>query len=260
MPQLESISTTQSEVTLLENYETYYGEAISRLLRFNYTNQETKDFDVKFGYATYRDPDGNTVMSDLVYADGENKGKSFDWNNAYYSGCYYVPKGSYKYIFTLEKDGQELMKVELPIKVESLADRYAQLNSIQEGTQEIDITNRQFYKFEPEVSGDYMISAETGLSYLVIEVKEDGTTERLNEINGRVLYKLEQGHKYIIDIYNHTTDTTSTNLTLKRLAKTKSVEIISYMPQEIKCIEGQKPEFNFIKVRINTEKDLRLEN
>lgn len=33
-----------------------------------------------------------------------------------------------------------------------------------------------------------MISAETGLSYLVIEVKEDGTTERLNEINGRVLY------------------------------------------------------------------------
>ena len=45
-----------------------------------------------------------------------------------------------------------------------------------------------------------MISAETGLSYLVIEVKEDGTTERLNEINGRVLYKLEQGHKYIIDI------------------------------------------------------------
>ena len=254
VPQLESISTTQSEVTLLENYETYYGEAISRLLRFNYTNQETKDFDVKFGYATYRDPDGNTVMSDLVYADGENKGKSFDWNNAYYSGCYYVPKGSYKYIFTLEKDGQELMKVELPIKVESLADRYAQLNSIQEGTQEIDITNRQFYKFEPEVSGDYMISAETGLSYLVIEVKEDGTTERLNEINGRVLYKLEQGHKYIIDIYNHTTDTTSTNLTLKRLAKTKSVEIISYMPQEIKCIEGQKPEFNFIKVRINTEK------
>lgn len=160
-----------------------------------------------------------------------------------------MPKGSYKYIFTLEKDGQELMKVELPIKVESLADRYAQLNSIQEGTQEIDITNRQFYKFEPEVSGDYMISAETGLSYLVIEVKEDGTTERLNEINGRVLYKLEQGHKYIIDIYNHTTDTTSTNLTLKRLAKTKSVEIISYMPQEIKCIEGQKPEFNFIKVR-----------
>ena len=53
VPQLESISTTQSEVTLLENYETYYGEAISRLLRFNYTNQETKDFDVKFGYATY---------------------------------------------------------------------------------------------------------------------------------------------------------------------------------------------------------------
>lgn len=249
VPQLESISTTQSEVTLLENYETWYGEAISRLLRFNYTNQETKDFDVKFGYAMYRDPDGNTVMSDLVYADGENKGKSFDWrNNAY------VPKGSYTYIFTLEKDGQELMKVKVPIKVESLADRYAQLNSIKEGTQEIDITNRQFYKFEPEVSGDYMISAETGLSYLVIEVKEDGTTERLNEINGRVLYKLEQGHKYIIDIYNHTTDTTSTNLTLKRLAKTKSVEIISYMPQEIKCIEGQKPKFNFIKVRINTEK------
>ena len=249
VPQLESISTTQSEVTLLENYETYYGEAISRLLRFNYTNQETKDFDVKFGYATYRDPDGNIVMSDLVYADGENKGKSFDWrNNAY------VPKGSYTYIFTLEKDGQELMKVKVPIKVESLADRYAQLNSIKEGTQEIDITNRQFYKFEPEVTGDYMISAETGLSYLVIEVKEDGTTERLNEINGRVLYKLEQGHKYIIDIYNHTTDTTSTNLTLKRLAKTESVEIISYMPQEIKCIEGQEPEFNFIKVRINTEK------
>lgn len=249
VPQLESISTTQSEVTLLENYETWYGEAISRLLRFNYTNQEPKDFDVKFGYATYRDPDGNIVMSDLVYADGENKGKSFDWRN---NAC--VPKGSYTYIFTLEKDGQELMKVKVPIKVESLADRYAQLNSIKEGTQEIDITNRQFYKFEPEVSGDYMISAETGLSYLVIEVKEDGTTERLNEINGRVLYKLEQGHKYIIDIYNHTTDTTSTNLTLKRLAKTKSVEIISYMPQEIKCIEGQKPEFNFIKVRINTEK------
>ena len=197
VPQLESISTTQSEVTLLENYETWYGEAISRLLRFNYTNQEPKDFDVKFGYATYRDPDGNTVMSDLVYADGENKGKSFDWNNAY------VPKGSYTYIFTLEKDGQELMKVKVPIKVESLADRYAQLNSIKEGTQEIDITNRQFYKFEPEVTGDYMISAETGLSYLVIEVKEDGTTERLNEINGRVLYKLEQGHKYIIDIYRY---------------------------------------------------------
>ena len=177
VPQLESISTTQSEVTLLENYETWYGEAISRLLRFNYTNQEPKDFDVKFGYATYRDPDGNIVMSDLVYADGENKGKSFDWNNAY------VPKGSYTYIFTLEKDGQELMKVKVPIKVESLADRYAQLNSIKEGTQEIDITNRQFYKFEPEVTGDYMISAETGLSYLVIEVKEDGTTERLNEIN-----------------------------------------------------------------------------
>jgi len=249
VPQLESISTTQSEVTLLENYETWYGEAISRLLRFNYTNQETKDFDVKFGYAMYRDPDGNTVMSDLVYADGENEGKSFDWRN---NAC--VPKGSYTYIFTLEKDGQELMKVKVPIKVESLADRYAQLNSIKEGTQEIDITNRQFYKFEPEVSGDYMISAETGLSYLVIEVKEDGTTERLDEINGRVLYKLEKGHKYIIDIYNHTTDTTSTNLTLKRLAKTKSVEIISYMPQEIKCIEGQKPKFNFIKVRINTEK------
>lgn len=160
VPQLESISTTQSEVTLLENYETWYGEAISRLLRFNYTNQEPKDFDVKFGYATYRDPDGNTVMSDLVYADGENKGKSFDWrNNAY------VPKGSYTYIFTLEKDGQELMKVKVPIKVESLADRYAQLNSIKEGTQEIDITNRQFYKFEPEVTGDYMISAETGVSH-----------------------------------------------------------------------------------------------
>ena len=248
VPQLESISTTRSEVTLLENYETWHGEAISRLLRFNYTNQETKDFDVKFGYATYRDPDGNTVMSDLVYADGENKGKSFDWSNNTY-----VPKGSYKYIFTLKKDGK-VMQVDVSIKVESLADRYAQLNSIKEGTQEIDITNRQFYKFEPEVPGDYMISAETGLSYLVIEVKEDGTTERLNEINGRVLYKLEQGHKYIIDIYNHTTDTTSTNLTLKRLAKTKSVEIISYMPQKIKCIEGQKPEFNFIKVRINTEK------
>ena len=130
-----------------------------------------------------------------------------------------MPKGSYKYIFTLEKDGQELMKVELPIKVESLADRYAQLNSIQEGTQEIDITNRQFYKFEPEVTGDYMISAETGLSYLVIEVKE-GTTEQLKEDNGRVLCKLEQGHEYIVDIYNHTTDATSTNLTLKRLAKT----------------------------------------
>ena len=254
VPQLESISTTQPEVTLLENYETYYGEAISSLLRFNYTNQETKDFDVKFGYAMYRDPDGNTVMSDLVYADGENKGKSFDWNNAYFSGCYYVPKGSYKYIFTLEKDGQELMKVEVPIKVESLADRYAQLNSIKEETQEIDITNRQFYKFEPEVTGDYMISAETGLSYSVIEVKKGGTTERLKEDNGRVLCKLEEGHKYIIDIYNHTTDTTSTKLTLKRLAKTESVEIISYMPQEIKCIEGQKPEFNFIKVRINTEK------
>ena len=171
MPQLESISTTQSEVTLLENYETWYGEAISRLLRFNYTNQEPKDFDVKFGYATYRDPDGNIVMSDLVYAD---EGKSFDWSNNTY-----VPKGSYTYIFTLEKDGQELMKVKVPIKVESLADRYAQLNSIKEGTQEIDITNRQFYKFEPEVTGDYMISAETWLSYLVIEVKEDGTTERL---------------------------------------------------------------------------------
>ncbi len=160
VPQLESISTTQSEVTLLENYETWYGEAISRLLRFNYTNQETKDFDVKFGYAMYRDPDGNTVMSDLVYADGENEGKSFDWRN---NAC--VPKGSYTYIFTLEKDGQELMKVKVPIKVESLADRYAQLNSIKEGTQEIDITNRQFYKFEPEVSGDYMISAETGVSH-----------------------------------------------------------------------------------------------
>lgn len=98
VPQLESISTTRSEVTLLENYETWYGEAISRLLRFNYTNQETKDFDVKFGYAPYRDPDGNTVMSDLVYADGENKGKSFDWRN---NAC--VPKGSYTYIFTLEK-------------------------------------------------------------------------------------------------------------------------------------------------------------
>ena len=165
-----------------------------------------------------------------------------------------MPKGSYTYIFTLEKDGQELMQVEVPIKVESLADRYAQLNSIKEGTQEIDITNRQFYKFEPEVSGDYMISAKTGLSYLVIEVKEDGTTERLNETNGRVLCKLEQDHKYIIDIYNDTPYATSTNLTLKRLAKTESVEIISYMPQEIKCIEGQKPKFNFIKVRINTEK------
>ena len=116
-----------------------------------------------------------------------------------------MPKGSYTYIFTLEKDGQELMQVEVPIKVESLADRYAQLNSIKEGTQEIDITNRQFYKFEPEVSGDYMISAKTGLSYLVIEVKEDGTTERLNETNGRVLCKLEQDHKYIIDIYIQTT-------------------------------------------------------
>ena len=179
VPQLESISTTQSEVTLLENYETWYGEAISRLLRFNYTNQEPKDFDVKFGYATYRDPDGNTVMSDLVYADGENKGKSFDWRN---NAC--VPKGSYTYIFTLEKDGQELMKVKVPIKVESLADRYAQLNSIKEGTQEIDITNRQFYKFEPEVTGDYMISAETGLSYLVIEVK----TEQLS-----VWMKLTEG-------------------------------------------------------------------
>ena len=165
-----------------------------------------------------------------------------------------MPKGSYTYIFTLEKDGQELMQVEVPIKVESLADRYAQLNSIKEGTQEIDITNRQFYKFEPEVSVDYIISAKTGLSYLVIEVKEDGTTERLNETNGRVLCKLEQDHKYIIDIYNDTPYATSTNLTLKRLAKTESVEIISYMPQEIKCIEGQKPKFNFIKVRINTEK------
>ena len=253
VPQLESISTTQSEVTLLEDYETYYGKAISSLLRFNYTNQEPKDLDVKFGYAV-RDPDGNTVMPDLVYADGENKGKSFDWNNAYLSGCYYVPKGSYTYIFTLEKDDQEPVKVKVPIKVESLADRYAQLNSIQEGTQEIDITNRQFYKFEPEVTGDYMISAETGLSYSVIEVKEGGTTERLKEDTGRVLCKLEEGHKYIVDIYNHTPYATSTNLTLKRLAKTESVEIISYMPQEIKCIEGQEPEFNFIKVRINTEK------
>ena len=253
VPQLESISTTQSEVTLLEDYETYYGKAISSLLRFNYTNQEPKDLDVKFGYAV-RDPDGNTVMPDLVYADGENKGKSFDWNNAYLSGCYYVPKGSYTYIFTLEKDDQEPVKVKVPIKVESLADRYAQLNSIQEGTQEIDITNRQFYKFEPEVTGDYMISAETGLSYSVIEVKKGGTTERLKEDNGRVLCKLEQDHKYIIDIYNHTPYATSTKLTLKRLAKTESVEIISYMPQEIKCIEGQKPKFNFIKVRINTEK------
>ena len=43
------------------------------------------------------------VGGGFVYVDGENKGKSFDWNNAYYSGCYYVPKGSYKYIFTLEK-------------------------------------------------------------------------------------------------------------------------------------------------------------
>ena len=168
-----------------------------------------------------------------------------------------MPKGSYTYIFTLEKNGQELMQVEVPIKVESLADRYAQLNSIKEGTQEIDITNRQFYKFEPEVSGDYMISAKTGLSYLVIEVKEDGTTERLNETNGRVLCKLEQDHKYIIDIYNDTPYATSTNLTLKRLAKTESVEIISYMPQEIKCIEGQKPKFNFIKVRINVKWEQR---
>ena len=73
VPQLESISTTQSEVTLLEDYETYYGEANSSLLRFKYTNQETEDFDVQFGYARSSDPDGNTVMSDLVYADGENK-------------------------------------------------------------------------------------------------------------------------------------------------------------------------------------------
>ena len=251
--QLESISATQPEVTLLEAYETYYEEAISSLLRFNYTNQETRDFDVKFGDAVYRDSDGNTVMSDLVYADGENAGKSFDWNNAHSSGCYYVPKGSYKYIFTLKKDGQELMKVELPIKVESLADRYDQFESVKEGTQEIDITNRQFYKFEPETTGDYMISAETGLSYLVIEVNEDGTTRRLNEDNGSVSCKLDQGHKYIIDIYNHTTDVTSTNLTLKRQARTESVEIVSYVPQKIKCIQGQAPEFDFIKVRINTE-------
>ena len=251
--ELKSISTTQSEVTLLEDYETYYGKAISSLLRFNYTNQEPKDLDVKFGYAV-RDPDGNTVMPDLVYADGENAGKSFDWNNAHSSGCYYVPKGSYKYIFTLKKDGQELMKVELPIKVESLADRYDRFESIKEGTKEIDTTNRQFYKFEPEVTGDYMISAATELSYLVMKVNEDGTTTHLVNSDKKVSCRFEQGHKYIIYVVNGSTmGVTSTNLTVKRIPETKSVEIISYTPQTLSFIRGQAPKFNSIKVRITTE-------
>ena len=257
--QFSGIEATQSEVTLLEDYETYYGDAISKLLRFNYTNQETEEFDVKFGYAMYRDSDGNTVMSDLVYADGENAGESFNWNNAYHSGHYYVPKGSYKYIFTLEKDGQELMKVEVPIKVESLADRYDRFESIKEGTQEIDITGRQFYRFEPEVTGSYVLSAPLSLSYSVMEVKAGGTvSDSLAENTGRLAFNYEQGKKYIIEISNRITDVTSTNLTVERLARTESVEIVSYTPQKLNFIEGLAPEFNFIKVRINTEKDSRV--
>ena len=251
--QLSGIEATQSEVTLLEDYETYYGDAISNLLRFNYTNQETEEFDVKFGYAMYRDSDGNTVMSDFVYADGENEGEPFDWRNARY-----VPKGSYKYVFTLT-GGEETATAEVPIKVESLADRYDRFAGIQEGTQEIDITGRQFYKFEPEVTGSYVLSAPLSLSYYVMEVNADGTvSDSLAENTGRLAYNYEQGKKYIIEIYNRNTDGTSMNLTLERAARTESVEIVSYTPQNLKFIEGQAPEFNFIKVRINTEKGSKV--
>lgn len=138
-----------------------------------------------------------------------------------------------------------------------MADYYAQLPELKEGTQDITVSQAtaSYYRFEPEVTGTYKFSTpEHYLQYTVAEFKDNqfvnvGSDDSGSEIN----CTLEKDKKYIITINRRTGDG-NVALTVERLPMAESVEILSCSPGNLVFIEGTYVTFEYMKVRLKTEK------
>lgn len=109
------IEVTEKEITLLENYGTQWGNTFDNLLKFNYTNAESKTYKVALGDEEIKDDEGNIATAELFYADGENAGQPYVWAEDK-NDPQKFPIGSYRLVFTVTKEDQTQVTAETLIK------------------------------------------------------------------------------------------------------------------------------------------------
>ena len=256
-PTLTGIEVLKPEISLYEEFQSYNEYKIEDILTLNYET-ESKPGMVGLGNTYITDKawnDVNGITAKLVYADPDKAEEPVVWSEK--NNAQYLQPGSYKYIFTWtpEDETQKPVSVETRINVIAFADVFGQLPKLKEGRQKVVSNDELFYSFVPEVSGTYQFNANRYFHYIITELEEDGKLSKDDKIlhGDSVSVELKVGKKYVVCIYGET-GSRGESLTIDRVPVVKSVEIVSWSPENLTFTEGDSVSFHSINVRLKTDK------
>ena len=260
-PTLTGIEVLNSEISLYEERQSYENYIIEDILTLKYSDgTESKPGKVYLGDTLVRDKDWdivNEITAKLVYADPDKAEEPVVWSKREGDNPQWLPPGSYKYIFTWtpEDKTQEPVSVETKINVIAFADAFDQLPKLKEGRQKVVSNGELFSSFVPEVSRTYQFNANRYFHYIITELEEDGKLSKDDKIlhGDSVSVELKVGKKYVVCIYGET-GSRGESLTIDRVPVVKSVEIVSWSPENLTFTEGNAVSFHSINVRLNTDK------
>ena len=217
---------------------------IEDILTLKYSDgTESKPGKVYLGDTLVRDKDWNIVKgitAKLVYADSDKAEAPVVWSEK--NNAQYLQPGSYKYIFTWtpEDETQKPVSVETRINVIAFADVFGQLPKLKEGRQKVVSNDELFYSFVPEVSGTYQFNANRYFHYIIHRIRRGWKTfhKTIRSLHGdSVSVELKVGKKYVVCIYGET-GSRGESLTIDRVPVVKSVEIVSWSPENLTFTEG----------------------
>ena len=258
-PTLTGIEVLKPEISLYEEFQSYNEYKIEEILTLNYET-ESKSGMVGLGNTYITDKawnDVNGITAKLVYADPDKAEEPVVWSKREGDNPQWLPPGSYKYIFTWtpEDETQKPVSVETRINVIAFADVFGQLPKLKEGRQKVVSNDELFYSFVPEVSGTYQFNANRYFHYIITELEEDGKLSKDDKIlhGDSVSVELKVGKKYVVCIYGET-GSRGESLTIDRVPVVKSVEIVSWSPENLTFTEGDSVSFHSINVRLKTDK------
>ena len=258
-PTLTGIEVLKPEISLYEEFQSYNEYKIEDILTLNYET-ESKPGMVGLGNTYITDKawnDVNGITAKLVYADPDKAEEPVVWSKREGDNPQWLPPGSYKYIFTWtpEDKTQEPVSVETKINVIAFADAFDQLPKLKEGRQKVVSNGELFSSFVPEVSRTYQFNANRYFHYIITELEEDGKLSKDDKIlhGDSVSVELKVGKKYVVCIYGET-GSRGESLTIDRVPVVKSVEIVSWSPENLTFTEGNAVSFHSINVRLNTDK------
>ena len=260
-PTLTGIEVLNSEISLYEERQSYENYIIEDILTLKYSDgTESKPGKVYLGDTLVRDKDWdivNEITAKLVYADPDKAEEPVVWSKREGDNPQWLPPGSYKYIFTWtpEDKTQEPVSVETKINVIAFADAFDQLPKLKEGRQKVVSNGELFSSFVPEVSRTYQFNANRYFHYIITELEEDGKLSKDDKIlhGDSVSVELKVGKKYVVCIYGET-GSRGESLTIDRVPVVKSVEIVSWSPENLTFTEGDSVSFHSINVRLKTDK------